>query len=484
MEPFLFVIFGATGDLTNRKILPAIYTLKEKNLLPEGFALVGVARKEKSNEEFRREAELSVKKHIKKINKEVWEKLSSSFYYFRNDFDTEQSYDSMKSFYEEIDKKHNTESNRVFYLATMPRHFDSIINNLKGNNCINRNTNRHFRIIIEKPFGYDLESAKALNKKLKELFHEEEIFRIDHYLGKETVQNLSVLRFSNRLFEAVWNSENIEQIQITAAENLGVETRGNYYDSYGALKDMVQNHILQVLSLVAMEPPSSFDAVEIKKQKVKLFSQICFSEKDIKESTVFGQYLKGETGKDYREEEGIAPHSRTETYFAAKFTIDNARWKGMPFYIRTGKGLKRKASEIVIYFKEAEAGMFNTLSLKKNILVIRLQPDEGVYLRFNAKQPGNEFEIGEVSMDFCHECLFGFNTPEAYEKLLYDAFKGDPSLFTRWDEVESTWKIIDPIARYWKETKKEPSYYKIGEWGPKEAEVLLKRENHKWREPL
>jgi glucose-6-phosphate 1-dehydrogenase len=474
MQPFIFVIFGGTGDLCQRKLLPALYNLSEKKLLPESMAIVAVARKDKTHDEYRKDSESSVKKYVKRFKQDEWEKLAGRIYYFQNDFDTKGSYPEMKEFLTELDLKYKTQGNRVLYLATMPNHFKNIINNLKKYNCISGKEKRFFRIIVEKPFGDDLKSAAKLNSQLRILFSEDEIFRIDHYLGKETVQNLFALRFANKLFESVWDSKNIEQIQITAAESLGVENRGAYYDNYGALKDMVQNHLLQLLSIVAMEPPKSFLTDDIKKEKEKLLKKISVDEKNI----VFGQYKKGASGVDYVDEPGVKKDSTTETYASLKVHVNNKRWLGVPFYLRTGKSLARKASEVVIYFKDPVHNIFD-FPVKKDVLVVRLQPDEGIYLRFNAKEPGNDFRLQEVSMDFCHECLFGLNTPEAYEKLLFDAFSNDSSLFTRWDELKETWKIIDCI----KKANKKIYYYKSGSWGPEESEKILEKD-HKWREPL
>lgn len=474
MEPFIFAIFGATGDLANRKLLPAVYKLKEKNLLPQGFALVGIARRDKSVEEFRSDAKQAVKKAVKRFSEEVWDGLSSSIYYFRNDFENEKTCDGIYEFLSGLESKHDTKGNKIFYLATKPEHFSNILGSLKSHGVIDRNKKSKYRIIIEKPFGHDLRSAKVLNKELSKLFFEDEIFRIDHYLGKEAVQNLFAFRFANKIFESVWDTEHIENIQITVAESLGVETRGGYYDNYGATKDMIQNHLLQILSIVAMEPPSSFKTEDIKKEKIKAFNKIRFAGE-----SVFGQYVRGEIGNDYTKEPGVKADSTTETYSAIKLFMNNKRWKNTPFYLRTGKYLSRKASEVVVYFRQANQEIFK--DVKQNVLVVRLQPDEGIYVRFNAKEPGSEFKIQEVSMDFCHECLFGINTPEAYEKLLQDAFNGDSTLFTRWDEVQEAWKIIDPIVKC--NGNKELLKYACGTWGPAESDVMLNKSGHHWREP-
>ncbi|NTV22764.1 MAG: glucose-6-phosphate dehydrogenase [Nanoarchaeota archaeon] len=457
MPPSVFVIFGATGDLTHRKLIPAALSLFEKGRLPEIFAIVGVARKDMTTEEFRSSLEASAKQFKKHFSAASWKRFSQLIHYFKNDFDTEGSYPEMKLFMEKIDQEYGTAGNRVLYLATMPRHFENIINLMKRYDCIKRTKDRTYRIVIEKPFGTDLKSATDLNEKLSALFHEKEIFRIDHYLGKETVQNLFALRFANRIFEPVWNSKHIDNVQITVAESLGVEGRGGYYDGYGATKDMIQNHLLQILSIFAMEPPKEFESEAIKDKKVALLTKIKL------DSYQLGQY------NGYAQEPGVAPGTKTETYSAVKLHIDTPRWKGTPFYLRTGKKLARKASEIVVRFKDCE---YNLFDVKSNVLVIRLQPDEGIYLRFNAKEPGTDFKITEVSMDFCHECLFPINTPEAYEKLIFDAFSNDRSLFSRWDEVASAWKLVDRID------KSKPVIYEQGSWGPPSFDDMT------WREPL
>lgn len=479
IKPFLFTIFGATGDLTHRKIMPALFRLYEKKQLPKNFSVLGVARREKTDEEFRRDVSESISKYIKKADVVSLKKFTERIYYFHNDFDTDSSCPDLKEFLNNLHARNGTQGNMVFYLATMPKHFNNIISNFHKHKCVDRTKGQQYKIIIEKPFGYDLPTAKRLNKELSVLFKEDEIFRIDHFLGKEAVQNLFALRFANKIFESVWDSEHIDNIQITALENIGVESRGGYYDNYGALKDMVQNHLLQVLSIVAMEPPKSFDTQGIKKEKVKVLENV--SIKNIKNDIVYGQYIKGKAGIDYTKEQNVTPGSITDTYVALKMQVNNKRWKGTPFYLRTGKSLKRKASEVVIYFKDSGKEIFGK-NTKQNVLVIRLQPNEGIYLRFNAKEPGNEFNLQEVSMDFCHECLFGINTPEAYEKLLFDAFKGDTALFTRWDEVEAAWKIIDPLAKFKSNIK--PILYETGSWGPDESDVLLGASGHHWREPM
>lgn len=470
----VLVIFGATGDLTHRKIIPALYRLSLNNNLPKCFSVVAVARRDKTNEEFRKDAYDSLNKFTKKINKEVAEGILSKITYFKLNFDTDSGYEELRNYLDELDTNGCTQGNRIFYMATIQKHVKIIINNLKKNNFIQRNSKKHYRVVIEKPFGKDLDSAEKLNKILSSVFKENEIFRIDHYLGKESVQNLFALRFANRIFEPVWNNENIDNIQIIATESIGIGTRAGYYDKSGAMRDMVQNHLLQLLSLVAMESPKDFTTDAIKDEKVKVLKSIKMSMQDIKDNVVIGQY------KGYRDEDRIEKNSKTETFVSMKVEINNKRWKSTPFYLKTGKYLKKKATEIVIYFKDTEINTFSHLKKHKpNVLVIRLQPDEGIYLRFNIKEPGNEFKLQRVSMDFCHSCLFGLNTPEAYEKLLYNAFLDDLTLFTRWDEVIEAWKIIDPIENYWH--NKQPLLYDKNSYGPEQSKELLERDERHWR---
>ncbi|MFH2020905.1 MAG: glucose-6-phosphate dehydrogenase [archaeon] len=479
-EPFIFVIFGCTGDLTHRKLMPALYKLHVKKELPKNFACVGVARKDKTDDMYRKEILESLKLFIHNLDMRQASELLNKVTYFKNDFDASPTYDELKNYLEDIDEKHGTKNNRIFYLATLPEHFQPITENLEKHNIIDRKRGFH-RLIIEKPFGNNLKSARHLNKIITSIFKESEIFRIDHYLGKETVQNLFVLRLGNRIFEPVWNSNHVENIQITVAESIGLEKRGNYYDKSGALRDMVQNHILQILSLVAMEPPKEFTTSSIKDEKMKVLKAIaCPDLKCIHDNIVFGQYVKGNIGINYHDEQGVDKNSRTETYAALKFHVNNKRWKGTPFYIRTGKYMKRKSSEISVYFKKTMP-IPGYPELRQNVLVIRLQPEEGLYLRFNVKEPGNDFKVERVSMDFSHQSIFGINTPEAYEKLLYDAFSNDSTLFTRWDEVEQAWIIVDPIITSWNKQQGKPFAYECGSWGPKQADELIAKEGHHWR---
>jgi len=465
-----FVIFGATGDLTHRKILPALYRLYLKKHLPMCFSIVAVARRDKDDKIYQEESRESLKKYggFSHIEEDFLYQIK----YFRNDFSISEGYLELNEYLDQLDKTHCTATKRIFYLATRPEHFKPIVKNIKEHGLL-KNKKKQYRVIVEKPFGRDEDSAKKLNRVLRSAFKEEEIFRIDHYLGKETVQNLFALRFANRIFEPVWNSKHIDNIQIVATEDIGVGTRAGYYDTSGAIRDMVQNHLLQVLSLVAMEPPVSFSNEDIKSSKVEVLKRV---KKIDPRNVVFGQY------ESYHNESDVTPDSRTETYASMKLEIDNERWKGTPIYLKTGKKLRRKATEVIIYFKKTDKKVFSHMpNFKENVLVIRLQPDEGIYLRFNIKEPGTDFKIKRVSMDFCHNCIFGTNTPEAYENLLHHSLLDDLSLFTRWDEVDTAWKIIDPITNYWENSKKKPHIYKSGSWGPEESTQFLEKKGHHWR---
>jgi glucose-6-phosphate 1-dehydrogenase len=469
----IFVIYGATGDLTHRKLMPALLQLLKKDYLPKCFHIVAVARRDKTHKEYRNDVNESLKKFTK-ANQTLIQKFLKKIYYFKTDFDKSTGYLELKEFLNQIDKDNCAHSNRIFYMATLTNHFSPIIENMKKYNFVERTKEIQYRVVIEKPFGVDLESATKLNKTISKIFKEDEIFRIDHYLGKEAVQNLFALRFANRIYEPIWNNKHIENIQIVAAESIGVGTRAGYYDKSGALQDMVQNHLMQVLSLITMEPPIDFSTKNIKDEKVKLLKSIKkFSRDEIKENVIIGQY------EGYLNEDRINKQSLTETYVALKMQINNKRWVGVPFYLRTGKYLKKKATEVVIYFKDDDNNVFTKLkNYKQNVLVIRLQPDEGIFLRFNTKKSGNKFDIERVFMDYSHK-YDEIDRPEAYEKLIYNALLDDSTLFTRWDEVKEAWSIIDPIELYYNDEK--PIIYKKGTWGPIESSKLLEKEGHHWR---
>ena len=470
-------IFGATGDLTHRKLLPALYFMEQERQLKENFRVVCIARKEKTRGEFIREVSGSVKKFSRiKVNDTLLEKLLSRIYYANIDFSNPAHYAKLKNFIEKIAKVKFGKCEKIFYLAVPSFLIGSIVQNLKQNGLAERNESEEFysRVMFEKPFGSDLKSARELNKAITIAFGEKQIYRIDHYMAKELVQNMLVLRFANSIFEPLWNKEYIDHIQITVAESLGVEGRGDYYDKAGAFRDVMQNHMMQLLSLVGMKVPKAMNADDVKDEKVKVLKSIS-KLNGMEKNIVIGQY------GNYTGETEVDKNSPTETYAAIKLEINNEMWKGVPFYLRTGKRLRDKSTEIAIVYKHAPFGLFLKSNPEKNMMIIRVQPYEGITLQFNAKVPGKKVIIDNVEMDFCHECKFGPNSPEAYERLLYDVMIGDQTLFTRWDEVEIAWKIVDAVLKSAKKIKL--STYHSGSWGPQEADKLMEKDARKWVEP-
>jgi len=485
----VFSIFGATGDLTKRKLLTAFYSLEVEKKLKDRFRILGIARKEKTDEEYRKEAADAIRKFSRvKVKEDILKKLISRIHYKRVDIKNYNDYLDLRALIEKISGGKCNSCERLFYLAIHYRFFGIIVNNLKKARIASRHEQgkTYCRVVFEKPFGHDFKSAKNLNKVITKVFDEKQIFRIDHYLAKELVQNLIVLRFANSIFEPLWNKEYIDHIQITVAEALGVEARGDYYDKAGAVRDVMQNHMMQLLTLVGMEAPKSISADHISDEKVKVLKSISkLNKKNIKKIALIGQYAKGTVkGKNivgYRDEPEVSKNSKTETYVALKLEINNKLWKGVPFYLRTGKRLQERATEIVIVYKDIPYKLFSHSKPDKNMMVIRVQPYEGITLQFNAKVPGSKVVIDNVEMDFCHECKFGPNTPAAYERLLYDVMMGDPTLFTRWDEVEHSWKVVEPLLEGLKSLKL--AKYKAGSWGPEEADKLMEHEGHKWVSP-
>ena len=482
-EPCALVIFGATGDLTHRKLVPALYNLAHEGQLPNGFAIVGFARRPKTDGEFRAELRQAVEQHSRfsPINPAVWDTFAQGIVYHQAEFGDPDGYTRLGKRLEQLDRERGTAGNRLFYLATAPTEFAAIIQQL---GALHQNGNA--RIIVEKPFGRSLETACELNRVLASVFEERQVFRIDHYLGKETVQNILALRFANEIFEPLWNQKYVDHVQITVAESLGVEGRGGYYDQSGALRDMVQNHMMQLLSLTAMEPPTGLGAEDIRDEKVKVLRSLRhISAAD----TVRGQYARGSiAGKlvvGYREEPKVAPDSRTETFVALKLFIDNWRWAGVPFYLRHGKRLPKQAAEIAIQFKAPPAVLFATetaVPLQPNVLVMRIQPDEGIAIRMNAKVPGTTVNIQPVKMDFRYGGSFGARSPDAYERLLHDALVGDATLFIRSDETETSWQLMDAILEGWRDAP-PPFAYEAGTWGPPEADVFIEMDGRTWRRP-
>ena len=485
VEPETMVIFGATGDLTHRKLLPALYFLEHHQELPKDFSITCSARRDKTDEEYQNEAEKSIRQFSRiKVDNNHLKKLLSRIHYHQLEFNNIGHYRSLAKY---LGKKGSSNQGIIFYLATPPIFFDKTVKNLASVKLAGSSKKfRNNRVVFEKPFGKNLATAKKLNREISKVFHERQIFRIDHYLAKELVQNLIVMRFANSIFEPMWNTSHIDHVQITVAETLGIEGRGSYYDKNGSLRDVVQNHLMQLLCLTAMECPKSLSADDIRNEKVKVLKAIAKS-RNLRKESVKGQYTSSlQDGKEvaaYRSEEDVRKNSTTSTYFAIKFRINNKKWRNVPFYVRTGKHLKDRATEIVIQYKKPLRKLFATknYSLGNNQLIIRVQPDEGIILKFNAKIPGNRILIDQVSMDFCHECKFGPNTAESYERLFYDIMCNDQTLFTRWDEVESSWKIIDRIRDTWHDV--EPYFYKRGTWGPKEADRLIEKDRRKWAIP-
>src|SRR5467141_3143103 len=447
-QPCSIVIFGATGDLTHRKLIPAVYNLAADGELPAGVAIVGFARRPKSDDEFRRDLEEATRKFSRQpVRDEIWKTFAGSIFYHQSEFDDESGYKRLAERLNEIDKNHGTRGNRLFYFAAAPDQFEPILKHLKTASLNETRQGSWVRVIIEKPFGTDLASARELNRIVRNSFAEEQTYRIDHFLGKETAQNILVLRFANAIFAPLWNTHYVDHVQITAAETLGVEGRAGYYEGAGALHDMVQNHLLQLLCLVAMEAPSDLSADSIRDEKVKVVRCLRrIAADEVAANIVRGQYTKGaihgEPVVGYREEQNVDPHSETETYVALRLFIDNWRWADVPVYMRVGKRLPKSATEISIQFKKAPAVLFNKGLSDQNVLVIRIQPDEGISLRIQAKVPGTSFRVEPVKMDFHYRTSFGKASPEAYERLLLDAMSGDATLFARRDEVEEAWAFI------------------------------------------
>jgi glucose-6-phosphate 1-dehydrogenase len=488
----ILIIFGASGDLTSRKLIPALFSLKAQKLLPEKFAILGLGRTKMSDDEFRKKMKDSVLSYSEEKNPDTGQldEFEGYLSYMPMDNTVEADFLRLKEKLCEKDKSLCTDGNFIFYMATPPRMYLVIAENL-AKAGLARQSGGYRRFIIEKPFGYDLDSGKELNKKLHELISEEQIYRIDHYLGKETVQNLLVTRFANGIFEPLWNRNYIHRIEITSAESIGVENRGEYYDSAGALRDMVQNHLMQMVCLTAMEPPSSLEPDAIRNEMLKVLQSLQpVREADVPRQVIRGQYtgstIRGECISGYRYEKGVARDSRTETFVAIKFFINNWRWGGVPFYMRTGKRLPTMVTEIVIHFKRTPHHLFQRESgiLSSNQLIIRIQPDEGILLKFDMKEPGSGFNVKNVNMDFHYTDLTNVRVPSAYERLLYDVMTGDSTLFSRDDEVETAWKFIEPIQKAWEGKKEIKIYgYPAGTWGPSVSNDLIEGCGLTWRYP-
>jgi glucose-6-phosphate 1-dehydrogenase len=494
VEPCTVVIFGASGDLTFRKLIPALYHLALEKIMPQPFKIVGFARREKTDDSFRAELREALGKfsRTKPVQDEVWAAFAANIHYCQADMSDGAGYERLKAMVDGFPNE-KLKSNLLFYLATSPSQFGEVTAHLSAAGLLQKAEGAitSERIVVEKPFGHDLGSAEELNAELTRFAHEKQIFRIDHYLGKETVQNILTFRFSNAIWERVWNRECIDHVQITVAEKLGVGSRGGYYEEAGAIRDMVQNHVLQVLSLIAMEPPVSLAAENVRDEKVKLLKSIRpMTPAQVAENVVRGQYFAGEVDGElrpaYRSEVKVKPNSNVETFLAMRLHIDNWRWSGVPFYIRTGKNLPLSASEVRIQFKCAPNILFaaKTSALDANSLTLRLQPNEGMTLRFNGKVPGGATELRPVRMHFSYDTEFGAYTPEAYERLLLESMAGDATLFIRRDEVETAWGIVDAIRNAWigkPLTNRE--FYAAGTWGPAAADDLLERDGREWKNP-
>jgi len=490
-DPSIIVLFGATGDLAHRKVVPALYQLWRSNLLPHEFMLVAIGRRPYDNETFRAEIRTALEQHsrVLPLDTEAWGTFAQRIDYQRLDFDDAAGFEVLAARLDAVDKDRGTRGNRLFYLATQPSQFAEIVAQL-GRVGLDHETHDGGwrRIVIEKPFGHDLDSARRLNREVGKVFRESQVYRIDHYLGKETVRNLLVFRFGNGIFEPLWNRRYVDHVQITVAESIGIESRGAFYEQTGASRDVLQNHLLQLVSLIAMEPPATFEANALRDEKVKVLRAIDIAPADVPHNVVRGQYGPGWVAATqvpgYRGEPDVDPESETETFVAARFMIDDWRWSGVPFYVRTGKRLPKRATEIAIQYREVPHRLFKDEGVEPdaNLLAIRIQPDEGIMLRFGAKVPGLGLDVRSVTMDFTYGSAFSVDSPDAYETLILDALQGDASLFTRADEVEEAWSIVDPIVESWA-TSPAPDVpnYDAGTWGPDAAEQLMVRDGRRWR---
>jgi glucose-6-phosphate 1-dehydrogenase len=487
--PSSLIIFGVTGDLSRKKLMPAVYDLANRGLLPPGFSLVGFARRDWEDQDFEKVVYDAVKQYSRTpFQDEVWQQLAQGIRFVSGEFDDEAAFERLKETVDKLDVERGTMGNHAFYLSIPPKAFPLVTEQLRRSGLAKQEPGHWRRVVIEKPFGSDLKSARELNNVVESVFPPDSVFRIDHYLGKETVQNILALRFANELYEPIWNANYVDHVQITMAEDIGVGGRAGYYDGIGAARDVIQNHLLQLLALTAMEEPISFDAADLRAEKEKVLAAVRLPA-DLSTATARGQYSGGWQGGEkvvgFLEEDGMNPESTTETYAAMKLGIGTRRWAGVPFYLRAGKRLGRRVTEIAVVFKRAPQQLFaesQTTALGQNALVIRVQPDEGVTIRFGSKVPGAGMQVRDVSMDFGYGHAFTEASPEAYERLILDVLLGDPPLFPRHEEVELSWKILDPIEEYWA-TQGRPEQYRPGTWGPSSADELLARDGRTWRRP-
>ncbi|WP_432524766.1 glucose-6-phosphate dehydrogenase [Kineococcus sp. SYSU DK006] len=487
--PCGMVMFGVTGDLARKKLMPAIYDLANRGLLPPGFALTGFARRDWVDQDFGKIVYDSVRQHARTPFREsVWAQLAEGFRFVPGEFDDDEAFDQLAATVADLDRVRGTGGNHAFYMSIPPRFFPVVAKQLARSGLSAQHGDQWRRVVIEKPFGHDLKSARELNAVVEDVFPPDSVFRIDHYLGKETVQNILALRFANQMFEPLWNANHVDHVQITMAEDIGIGGRAGYYDGIGAARDVIQNHLLQLLALTAMEEPVSFEAADLRAEKAKVLSAVR-PLKDLGRSTARGQYAAGWQGSDfvkgYLDEDGIPSDSTTETFAAIELEIDTRRWAGVPFYLRAGKRLGRRVTEIAVVFKRAPHLPFEltaTEELGQNALVIRVQPDEGITMRFGSKVPGTAMEVRDVTMDFGYGHAFTESSPEAYERLILDVLLGDPPLFPRHEEVELSWKILDPITSFWAKNG-QPEPYASGTWGPPSAHAMLERTGRQWRRP-
>ncbi len=488
--PSSLIIFGVTGDLSRKKLMPAVYDLANRGLLPPGFGLVGFARRDWADQDFEKVVHDAVKQYARTpFDEDVWRQLKQGIRFVQGEFDDDSAFDRLKETLADLDEKRGTMGNHAFYLSIPPKSFPVVTEQLRRSGLAEQVPGQWRRVVIEKPFGHDLQSARELNDVVESVFPADSVFRIDHYLGKETVQNILALRFANQLYEPIWNANYVDHVQITMAEDIGVGGRAGYYDGIGAARDVIQNHLLQLLALTAMEEPVSFDAADLRAEKEKVLSAVHLP-KDLSTATARGQYAGGWQGGEkvpgFLDEDGMNPQSVTETYAALKLEINTRRWAGVPFYLRAGKRLGRRVTEIAVVFKRAPQYLFaesQTSALGSNALVIRVQPDEGVTIRFGSKVPGAGMQVRDVTMDFGYGHAFTEASPEAYERLILDVLLGDPPLFPRHEEVELSWKILDPIESYWESLGGPLEQYKPGTWGPASADELLARDGRTWRRP-